>query len=83
MGAAWHGMVRAASPLEMEMTSSRERNGFAFCCDVCGDVIDPPTLGRGSAPRDFEESLTEAKAKGWRAVNIRGEWQHLCPDCAA
>lgn len=63
------------------MTSSRERNGFAFECDACSEVLGPPALGRGSAPRDFEESLAEAKAKGWRAVKVGDEWEHRCPDC--
>lgn len=63
------------------MTSSQERNGFAFECNACGEVIDPPTLGRGSAPRDFQESWTEAKAKGWVARKSGNDWQHICPDC--
>lgn len=69
------------------MTSERTSDGHAFCCDKCGDVLDPPKLGRGSAPRDWHESWEEAKRLGWKASkgpprNGRdGEWRHHCPTC--
>ncbi len=64
------------------MTASKTKDGFEFCCDSCGEIIDPPKLGRGSEPRDFHESWADAKAKGWRAVkDSRGEWCHECPTC--
>jgi predicted RNA-binding Zn-ribbon protein involved in translation (DUF1610 family) len=64
------------------MTSAKATDGFEFQCDVCGEVIDPPRPGLGSAPRDFMESWEEAKAKGWRAVKVRDGWEHKCPKCA-
>jgi hypothetical protein len=65
------------------MTSERSRDGVTFCCDVCGELLEPAKLGRGSAPRDWQESWQDAKAQGWRAVkNSRGgEWSHRCPAC--
>lgn len=63
------------------MTSARTKDGFEFSCDVCGETIDPPRLGRGSEPRDYLESFEEAKAKGWRAVKTAKGWEHRCGDC--
>jgi hypothetical protein len=68
-------------------TPTRTTDGFEFSCDACGEVWSPPSLGRGSAPRDFFESWQDAKASGWRAVPIKGRdkaptWEHRCSDCA-
>ena len=64
------------------MTAEKSSDGFTFCCDKCGEVLDPPKLGRGSAPRDFMESWADAKDKGWRAVILNcGTLEHRCPDC--
>ena len=64
------------------MTAEKSTDGFTFCCDSCGEVLDPPKLGRGSAPRDFQESWADAKAKGWRAIkNNREQWEHRCAEC--
>jgi hypothetical protein len=64
------------------MTSSACRDGIEFSCDTCDEVWTPPRLGRGSEPRDWNESWNAAKAAGWRAIkNKRGEWEHACPEC--
>jgi len=66
------------------MSSEKTENGFKFECDGehCGEILHPESLGRGSASRDFMESLEDAKAQGWVARQGRGGvWQHFCPDC--
>ncbi len=64
------------------MASSQTKDGFEFSCDACGEVFTPPRLGRGSAPRDFQDSLADAKAAGWRAVKVGDCWEHRCNSCA-
>jgi hypothetical protein len=64
------------------MSSESRKDGTEFFCDLCGDVIEPPRLGRGSAPRNFQESWEEAKEAGWRAVKSGEHWLHRCPSCA-
>lgn len=41
------------------MSSTKTKSGFAFECDGkdCGEAFEPPTLGRGSAPRPFPKAL--------------------------
>lgn len=64
------------------MSSSPASYGFEFSCDSCGEVWEPPKLGRGSLRRDFSECWEMAKEDGWRAFkDSRGEWQHRCQDC--
>lgn len=67
------------------MSSTKTKSGFAFECDGkdCGEAFEPPTLGRGSAPRNFSESLEDAKEEGWvaRKDQKTNEWRHFCPDC--
>lgn len=64
------------------MTASQVRDGFEFSCDVCDETFSPPRLGRGSEPRDFQESLALAKDAGFRAVNVgNGRWEHRCSTC--
>lgn len=65
------------------MTSYRVKSGFAFECDGCGEVYEPPQLGRGSAPRTFSESLEDAKQDGWvaRKDPTKKEWTHFCGRC--
>ena len=63
------------------MSSERNSDGFVFSCDYCGEVFTPPKLGRGSSPRDWQESWQEAKEAGWRAQKWKGDWEHRCPNC--
>lgn len=63
------------------MSHQQTKNGVEFTCDACGEIFSPPRLGRGSAERDFAESLASAKEAGFRAVNVDGEWQHRCSSC--
>lgn len=68
------------------MSEQKVASGFAFTCDCCGAEWFPAKLGRGSASRDFDESLADAKEDGWRAVKVRSrtgkeEWEHRCHQC--
>ncbi len=56
----------------------KEMGGF-YClqCDVCGE--EAPQLFD-----DFDKAVEwkKDKAHGWRSVNVDGEWQEQCPECA-
>lgn len=58
------------------MTLLREDGQVELVCDVC-DEAWPETHDA----EDFEILLADAKADGWRASRIEGEWRHRCPAC--
>jgi len=58
------------------MTLIREESQVELVCDPC-DQPWPKT----HAAEDFEILLADAKASGWRASRIEGEWRHRCPAC--
>jgi hypothetical protein len=65
------------------MSVEKHRDGFAFVCDECGEVIKPP---RSTASLSFQECLDLAKEKGWRAVSVHSkaggrDWEHRCGNC--
>lgn len=71
------------------MSTFPTKTGVGFRCDACGDEWEPPLLGLGSAPRDFNESRTLCLADGWKSVQVRTkvkgrsfEWENRCPECA-
>src|SRR3974390_31040 len=67
---------------KLNMSGSLARDGFELECDVCGAVGSPRSLGRGSAPRNFQESWAMAKNDGWACFkNEKGQWWHRCPSC--
>ena len=60
------------------MTLVREGDRIELVCDA-GDEVWPKVF----AAEDFEILLADAKAEGWRASRIDGEWRHRCPSCIA
>lgn len=56
------------------MSSERVAGSWSFTCDSCPEFIE-------TEQRDFTDALGEAKAAGWIAYNVSGEWCHACPDC--
>jgi hypothetical protein len=60
------------------MSLIRHEGQIELICDA-GDEAWPET----HAAEDFEILLADAKAAGWRASRIEGEWRHRCPSCIA
>lgn len=58
------------------MTLMRHEGRVELICDA-GDEAWPEIHDA----EDFEILLADAKAAGWRASRIDGEWRHRCPDC--
>ena len=56
------------------MSSERYGGRVSFACDTCPETID-------TDEGDFKAALGEAKAAGWSAYNVSGEWCHACPAC--
>lgn len=63
------------------MTTQTIKGQIAFSCDRCPETYEPPKLGLGSEQREWTDVWEDAKAEGWRARKIGGEWQHHCPEC--
>lgn len=57
----------------MSTRTTRQRT-IAFDCDACGTEDDTGKFR-------FGDALETAKAEGWRAVNINGQWKHVCENC--
>ena len=55
----------------------REYGETRLVCDSCGDW-QKDTFDRD----EFRRMIDEAKAEGWSVKSGRGEWAHLCPNCA-
>lgn len=69
------------------MSFEKDKSGYEFTCDACGEVKKPPRFGAGSAKADFLDCWDECKREGWRAVKVKSrtgseEWEHRCPECA-
>lgn len=46
------------------------------------DVGDPNCDGSFTLNnRDFNDTWNSAKAEGWQARQVAGEWMHSCPNC--
>jgi uncharacterized C2H2 Zn-finger protein len=58
------------------MTIHREPNRIMIECDSCDEIFN------GSSD-DFAEVWDEAKADGWKAAKIVGEWMHGCARCGS
>ena len=58
------------------MTMQRDGGYVTFSCDECPESfeLDEPT-------RDFADAFAAVRAAGWRARNVKGEWEHVCDAC--
>lgn len=52
--------------------------GYSITCDCCGDRTD-----YYDEAEDFYDCLRLAKEDGWKAIQVRGEWENHCPECSA
>ncbi len=58
------------------MTVQRTNNHTGFSCDSCSASFEDDEAG------EFHEAWAAARRAGWRAhKDLRGEWEHSCPDC--
>lgn len=60
------------------MTLVREGEQIELICDAGNEAFANLQLAE-----DFEILLADARAAGWRASRIDGEWRHRCPSCVA
>lgn len=52
----------------------KDGDDYVFHCDLCSAYVE--TLSD-----EFSNALLKMKADGWRSMNIKGEWCHVCPNC--
>jgi hypothetical protein len=57
------------------VSSERVGGRWRFQCDNCTEAVD-------TASGNFNEALAEAKAEGYRAYMLSGEWFHRCDGCS-
>jgi Fe2+ or Zn2+ uptake regulation protein len=57
------------------MSVEHHADQICLVCDECGDN------GRDFHASDFDEMVVEAKRKGWKIENRRGQYFHTCPGC--
>lgn len=57
------------------MTIERSASRIQISCDSCPASTDTYDAD------DFQIMMTDARAQGWTAAKISGEWQNECPDC--
>jgi hypothetical protein len=57
------------------MTHQRDGDRHAFACDECPETFE------GEPGDDFAEAWAAARAVGWLAFQVKGEWGHRCPTC--
>ncbi len=59
----------------MSITRPHFDGPITFVCDDCGEED-------ATHSSDFDSAFAKAKSHGFRAVKVKGEWQHRCADCA-
>ena len=53
----------------------RSKDGIAFECDMCGEVLETNT-------KEFNEARDTLRSNGWISKRSVGDgWAHFCPDC--
>jgi hypothetical protein len=53
-----------------------EKGEFVAECTDCGD------REYGGTEEDFRQFVASLREGGWNVYRDRGDWTHLCPDCA-
>lgn len=59
------------------MIDREARDGtMTLVCDECGDPAD-----KSYEEGEFTQMIEQAKADGWSITQVKGRWEHRCPDC--
>jgi len=52
----------------------RQGGDVVIHCDACPEHLD-------TEEKNFGDAIQEMKRATWKALQVKGEWMHFCPEC--